>query len=580
MSELKVEGRDLAVSRTSTLVHRTGSWKYIRPVYNDRVAPCNQRCPVGIDIEAYMNLLREDRLEEAMDLLLRENPMPAVTGRVCDHPCETACSRCALDGAVAIHGVERMLGDAALERPAEPARVLHREQVGVVGSGPAGLACAYHLARLGYAVTVFEAAAEPGGMLRLGIPEYRLPREVLDRQIDRFRDLGINFVCNVRVGRDLAWSVLSWFDAVFLGTGAHLPRPLGLDGEDHPQVRQGLDFLADVNAGQRPDVGRKVIVIGGGNTAMDCARTARRLGADVTVVYRRTRDEMPAIREEIEDAEREGVQLEFLGAPVAFRDDSEGDVIVVFERMVLGEPDASGRRSPQPTGERYEHAVDLVLLATGEAASLGSLPANVEVRNGGIAVDELGATGTHTYYAGGDVANHDRTVAHALGAGKRAAIGIDRHLRYVRGERELKDAAEARIGEQGNLSMTGWRQDDPVRRVSPLRDVVTPDDLNLTHFAPADRHTDHKPNGRTALTFAEVNLGLTQAEAISEAKRCFNCGVCNECELCMIYCADVAITRGTAEGDRFLVNLDYCKGCGVCAEECPRGAISMTREGL
>jgi len=598
MSELRLEGRDAPISRTTTLGNKTGSWKYIRPVYHDLVAPCNERCPVGIDIEGYLDLLRQDRLEEAIALLARENPMPAITGRVCDHPCETACNRCELDGAVAIHAVERALGDLALERPVEASPRTHREQVAVVGSGPAGLACAYHLNRLGYSVTVFEAASEPGGMLRLGIPEYRLPRAVLDRQLERFREAGINFVCNVKVGIDLQWSVLSWFDAVFIGTGAHLPRPLGLPGEDNPAVRQGLDFLMEVNAGARPDVGHTVIVIGGGNTAMDCARTARRLGADVTVVYRRTRAEMPAIPEEIADAEREGVCFEYLASPVSFGDDSEGVVDVVFERMVLGDPDASGRRSPQPTGERYEHAVDLVLLATGESASLESLPPEVAIAKGAVTVDRLGATGNVAFFSGGDVAGHDRTVAHALGAGKRAAIGIDRLLRAARGEsmptaqRESAPAGSANVavdlsadltrlqlGPEGNLSMTRWRGDDPVRRVAPLDQVVGLEQLNLTHFEPAERHADHKPDGATSLTFAEVNLGLTPGEALAEAKRCFNCGVCNECELCLIYCADVAIRRGT-DGARFEIDLDYCKGCGVCAEECPRGAISMTREGL
>ena len=584
MSELRLEARDIPVSRMSTLVNKTGSWKYIRPVYHDRIAPCNQGCPVGIDIEGYLNLLREDRLDEALDLLLRENPMPAITGRVCDHPCETACNRRELDGAVGIHAVERVLGDLALERPVEASAVRHTEQVAVVGSGPAGLACAYHLNRLGYAVTVFEASPAAGGMLRLGIPEYRLPRPVLDRQIERLRQAGIDFVCNVRVGVDLQWSVLSWFDAVFIGTGAHLPKPLGLAGEDNPAVRQGLDFLEEVNGGGRPEVGRTVIVIGGGNTAMDCARSARRLGADVTVMYRRTRAEMPAILDEIADAEREGVRLEFLASPVAFGDDSEGVVDVVFERMILGEPDASGRRAPVPTGERFEHAVDLVLLATGENASLEWLPPEVKVGRGSIPVDRLGATGAGKYYSGGDVAGHDRTVAHALGAGKRAAIGIDRQLRALRGDAIPNAATPAeldalRLGPEGNLSIARWRREDPVRRVSPLDEVVGPEQLNLTHFEPAERHRDHKPNGRTAQTFDEVNLGLTGAEALAEAKRCFNCGVCNECELCLIYCPDVAIRRGT-DGNRFEIDLDYCKGCGVCAEECPRGAISMTREGL
>ncbi|NJD10953.1 MAG: glutamate synthase [Gemmatimonadetes bacterium] len=584
MSELRLEGKDLPVSRTTTLGNRTGSWKYIRPVYHDRVAPCNQKCPVGIDIEAYLNLLREDRLEEAVDLLLRENPIPAITGRVCDHPCETACNRRELDGAVAIHAVERMLGDQALTRRVAASPVTQREQIGVVGSGPAGLACAYHRNRLGYAVTVFEAADEPGGMLRLGIPEFRLPRAVLDRQLEQLRELGIKFVCGTRIGKDLDWSLLASFDVVFIGTGAHLARPLGLAGEDHPAVRQGLEFLQEVNAGGRPDVGRKVIVIGGGNTAMDCARTARRLGAEVTVAYRRTREEMPAIREEIADAEREGITLEFLVAPVGFGDDSEGVVDIVFERMVLGEPDASGRRAPVPTGARFEHAVDLVLLATGESASLEALPPSVQVYRGSIAADRLGATAEGRYFSGGDVAGHDRTGAHALGAGKRAAIGIDRPLRAQRASAASPEAVPAELaalslGPQGNLSMTRWRHDDPVRRVAPVDEVVSPELLNLTHFEPAERHADHKPNGAAATTFAEVNLGLTRNEALAEAKRCFNCGVCNGCELCLIYCADVAIRRATG-AYRFEIDLEYCKGCGVCAEECPRGAISMTREGL
>ncbi|HSJ15613.1 MAG TPA: NAD(P)-binding protein [Longimicrobiales bacterium] len=570
--------RDLSVSSTTTEMNRTGSWKYIRPVYHDRVAPCNERCPVGIDIEGYMNLLREDRIDEAVDLLLRENPMPAVTGRVCDHPCEQACNRCGLDGAVAIHAVERMLGDRALERPYPAAPLRQREQVGVVGSGPAGLACAYHLARLGYPVTVFEAAREPGGMLRLGIPEYRLPRAVLDLQLDRIRELGVNFVCGVRLGGDLQWNVLSWFDAVFMAPGAHLPRPLGVPGEGHARVRQGLDFLADVNGGQRPDVGGRVLVIGGGNTAMDCARTARRLGGAVSVMYRRTRAEMPAIAEEIQDAEAEGVSLEFLAAPVAFHPLDAGVLDAEFERMVLGEPDASGRRSPVPTGERFRTRADLVLLATGENASIESLPLNVDIERGAIRVDELGTTTVRAFFAGGDAAGHERTVAHALGAGKRAALGIDRYLRQARGERELRDPVQTRVA-SGNLSMTRWRGDDPVRRVDPVEEVVGPADVNLTHFAPAARHADHKPNGETATTFVEVNLGLSAADALAEAHRCFNCGVCNECELCLIYCADVAIRR-TEGGARFEIDLDYCKGCGVCAEECPRGAISMTREGL
>jgi NADPH-dependent glutamate synthase beta subunit-like oxidoreductase len=248
------------------------------------VAPCNEGCPVGIDIEAYMNLLREGHIDAAIGLLLRENPMPAVTGRVCYHPCETTCNRRRHDGAVAIHSVERLLGDEALKLDIEPAPRIYPEHVAIVGSGPAGLSAAYHLARLGYGVTIFEGAPEPGGVLRLGIPEYRLPKDVLANEIKRITALGIEIKCNARVGTDPSWDSLDAFDAVFLAMGVHKSQPLGIPGENVEGIRSGLAFLKDVNFCGRPEIGPRVIVVGGGNTAMDCARTALRLGNDVEVL--------------------------------------------------------------------------------------------------------------------------------------------------------------------------------------------------------------------------------------------------------------------------------------------------------
>jgi NADPH-dependent glutamate synthase beta subunit-like oxidoreductase len=303
----------ISVSSTSTLDNRTGSWKYIRPMYRDGVAPCNQACPAGVDVEGYLNLLRQDRIDEALDLLLRENPMPAVTGRVCHHPCEIGCNRQHFDEAVAVHSIERAMGDEILSRshPGAPARS-RDERIAIVGAGPAGLAAAYHLARLGYAVTVYDEADEAGGMLRQGIPAYRLPREVLDRQIERYEAMGIELRTGVRLEGPGARDELSGYDAVFLATGAHRGRPLGVPGEDGPGVIPGLEFLKAVNRGERPDLGHRVAVIGGGNTAMDCARTALRLGSEPFVVYRRTRDEMPAIPQEVEEAMAEGIEFVFL----------------------------------------------------------------------------------------------------------------------------------------------------------------------------------------------------------------------------------------------------------------------------
>jgi NADPH-dependent glutamate synthase beta subunit-like oxidoreductase/Pyruvate/2-oxoacid:ferredoxin oxidoreductase delta subunit len=573
----------IAVSETSTRLNRTGSWKYIRPRYRDAVAPCNAGCPTGVDIEGYMNLLREGRTAEALSLLLRENPMPAITGRVCHHPCETACNRAGFDEPVAVHLVERALGDEILASPPPELTRTRAEQVAIIGSGPAGLACAYHLARQGYGVTVFEEAAEAGGMLRLGIPPYRLPREVLDRQIEWFRGAGIGIRCGTRVEGDAGRSLLAEYSAVFIATGAHRGRPLGAVGEDGPGVVAGLGFLKAVNGGDRPAIGRHVVVVGGGNTAMDCARTALRLGAGATVVYRRTRQEMPAIAAEIEEAVREGVAFEFLANPRAFHHLAGRLVGVECDRMELGEPDASGRRRPVVAGHgAFSILADTAFIAIGEDADLDALPGGVPVSGGGVVIDELGGTLAGRVFAGGDVANVERTVADALGSGKAAAIGIDRALRSAAGEAFAEDGIADLRWAGGNVSMSRWRGDDPVRRTDAVNQVVPVDALNMAHFQHSPRHDEHVAGPGDpvrALDFAEVNRGLLPDEALAEACRCFNCGVCNQCELCLIFCPDVAISRDPA-GTGFEIDLNYCKGCGVCAVECPRGAIVMTREGL
>ncbi len=571
----------MAVSQTSTLVNKTGSWKYIRPVYQDKVAPCCESCPVGIDIEGYLDLLREGQVEEASALLVRENPMPAVTGRVCHHPCETGCNRGHLDESVSIHAIERMLGDMVLETQPQPAPRKSCASVGVVGSGPAGLACAYHVARLGYNVTVFEAASEPGGMLRLGIPEYRLPRAVLDKQIDWIRAHGVIIECGMRAGTDVPWwTLLSSFDAVFLSTGAQQSKALGVPGDALSGVESGLDFLRAVNGGARPTLGRRVVVVGGGNTAMDCARTALRLGAEATVLYRRTRAEMPAIAEEVDEAEREGVQFVFLAAPLRLLSANGRVSSIDCQRMRLGEPDASGRRAPVPIpNDRFTLPADTVLSAIGETPELDSLPPEIERVAGGVLTDEYGGTTRAAVFAGGDLTEQPRTVADALGAGKRAAIGIDQYLRMITGRHlDGPGTAELRYGPRGNLSITRWRQDDPVSRTAPVNQVVAYEEINPRHFTRAPRQGDGRlsiPESRRG--FTEVNLGLTREAALEEARRCFNCGVCNKCDVCLTFCPDVAISH--ADGG-YAIALDYCKGCGVCAEECPRGALVMTREGL
>jgi 2-oxoacid:acceptor oxidoreductase delta subunit (pyruvate/2-ketoisovalerate family) len=603
VSEVQHGVPGVTVSSTTTLVNPTGSWKYIRPVYQDRVAPCNQGCPVGIDIEGYMNLLREGRVDEARDLLLRENPLPAVTGRVCYHPCENVCNRREFDEGVAIHAVERMLGDLALDAPPPRPERVAEEKVAVVGSGPAGLACAYHLARLGYGVTVFEAEEEPGGLLRYGIPEYRLPKRVLAREIERILALGIELRCGIELGRDVPWSALDPFDAAFLAIGAHHCRALGIEGENLAGVRSGLDFLREVNRGGRPALGRRVVVVGGGNTAMDCARTAIRLGSRALVLYRRTRDDMPANSDEVEEALREGVEFEFLAAPVAIRGALGGREEPPLEaiesmfnetgvpeaewrveglectRMRPGESDESGRRRPVPIENgRFFLAADTVLAAVGEDPDLPRLPPDLERAGLALRVNALQATTRAAVFAGGDVVEQPRTVAWAIGSGKRAALGIDRWLRMRRGAlSDGTDLSGLRFG-AGNMSMARWSGSDPVRRTHPLNSVVGFEDLNCAHFLHAPRRHDLRLPAQEARDFTETNLGLSGDDALAEARRCFNCGVCNGCELCLIFCPDLAITR--RDGGGFEIAYDFCKGCGLCSAECPRGAIAMTREGL
>lgn len=574
------EAPRISVSSGSTRANRTGSWSYIQPRHSDGVAPCNARCPTGVDVEGYMNLLRQGRTAEAMDLLLRENPMPAITGRVCHHPCESACNRARMDEAVVVHLVERDVGDRILAAPPPLLARTHPERIAIVGSGPAGLACAYHLARLGYGVTVFEEAAEPGGMLRLGIPAYRLPRSVLDRQIAWLADAGIDIRCGVRVSGAAA-GLLRGYNAVFVATGAHRGKPLGVPGEEGPGVLPGLAFLKAVNGGGRPAIGRRVVVVGGGNTAMDCARTALRLGGRPVVLYRRTREEMPAIPAEVEEALREGVVFELLAAPRAFVQADGRLVGVECQRMLLGEPDASGRRRPVPSDEApFTLLADTVLTAIGEDAALDALP--TDAVNGGVPVDALGATGAPGVWAGGDLAGVERTVSDALGSGKAAALGIDRALRARRGEPvpPPEELAELRWS-GGAFSMSRWRGDDPVRRTEPRNEVVDFAAMNPAHFVSVPRRREHPPatNGDgDLLDFSEVSRGLSSPAALEEARRCLNCAVCNDCELCLILCPDVAISRRPGGG--FDIDPTYCKGCGVCAAECPRGAIVMTREGL
>lgn len=564
-----------AISLGSMEWNRTGTWRYLRPRFDNKISPCNEACPAGQDIEGAMVLIGKGKILEAWDLFKEENPFPGVCGRVCYHPCETSCNRGEFDEPVSINALERFMADAALKngRPAGRARERKKEKVAVIGSGPAGLTCAYHLARMGYGVTVFEALPVLGGMLRVGIPEYRLPKRILEAEIDQILELGVNTEVNARFGADLGEKDLKEYAAVFLAPGNHLSKKLGVPGENEEWAMSGVDFLRQVSLGKSVSLGKRVTVIGGGNTAVDAARTALRLGAKPAILYRRTREEMPAFPAEILEAEEEGIEISLLVSPVRLiRENGRKKLECVKNR--LGPPDEDGRRRPvEVKDSNFFLEVDQVLTAIGEDADLAALPEKIGVGGNLIPTDERGATRQEGIFAGGDAIQQPHTVVHAIGSGKRAAIFIDCFLRKRKWE-AVFDAL--RIGEKGSLSMRRYLADE--KEMPPLSPkTVLLKDLNLDYFEHGKRKkTARLPAGKRQGTFEEVNLGFAEESAIAEAKRCFNCGVCNLCDNCYIFCPDVAIRK---ENGNNSIDYDHCKGCGICVEECPRDAMVMEEEG-
>ena len=555
--------------------NRTGNWRYLRPRFVRKFAPCSEGCPAGNDIEGMLVLAGQGRYGEALSRLLEESPFPGVCGRVCYHPCESACNRNVLDTAVSIQAMERFVSEW---RPVhEPVPGSDRSaRVAVVGAGPAGLTCAYHLRRLGYQVRVFEKESTPGGMLRMGIPKYRLPREVLDREIARIMDLGIELETSFRVGRDTSWDALvaAW-DAVFLGCGAHGTSALNIPGEHHPGVSPGTSFLEAVNSGRDINVRGRVAVIGGGNTAIDCARAAIRLGSEPVVLYRRSREEMPAIESEVDEALGEGVEIRYLTSPMAVQSSDEKITGLECVRNRLAEPDRGGRAFPEPIeGSEFFVECDAVITAVGEAVELKDLPGGLQTKHGVVAIDPWGKTSLDKVWAGGDAATDPRMVVHAIGAGKRAALSIHASLT---GEDLDSIAGDIRIGFRGSFSMERYVKGSPPGAASN-GEVVAPEQINLDHFEPITRTAarERDPTERVQ-DFHEIQLGFDEEQASREATRCFHCGACDRCGICRLFCPDFSIVLGEGAETNILDEF-HCKGCGICAQECPRSAIVMERE--
>jgi NADPH-dependent glutamate synthase beta subunit-like oxidoreductase len=529
------------------LVHersRAGPVREERPVYVDLLPPCNAGCPAGENIQAWLAYVQAGDHERAWRVLVADNPFAAIHGRVCYHPCESACNRADLDSAVSIHAVERFLGDLALERGwlFDPPPARSGKRVLVVGAGPSGLAAAYHLARLGHEVEIRDAGAEPGGMMRYGIPAYRMPRDVLSGEVERIAALGVRFTGNHRVVDLEGERREGGFDAVFVAVGAHLSKRVEIPARDAGPMVDAVSFLRDVASGERPVIGRRVAVYGGGDTAMDAARTARRLGAEeALIIYRRTRAQMPAHEEEAQDAEREGVRINWLRTIKAF----EGPQLQV-EVMEL---DDSG--FPRPTGRFETLAADTVILALGQetdTAFLRGVPGVEFERDGTVCVSSSLMTGCPGVFAGGDMVPAERTVTVGVGHGKRAGREIDAWLRGAQLERQPKHPLAT--FEMLHL----WYFGDAVRRQQP-------------ELEPSERLAD----------FEEVLGGLSVREATFEAQRCLSCGNCCECDGCLGACPEDAVIKLGA-GHRYRFDYDRCTGCGACFEQCPVHSIEMFPE--
>jgi len=531
---------------------KTGQWASEQPHRRQMIPPCNHICPAGNNVQGFLAALARDEPDEALEILLRTTPFPSICGRACPAPCMESCNRIELDGAVNVRQMERYAGDHGSVTPEPLAE--RDERIAVIGSGPAGLTAAYHLARFGYHVNVFESGPEVGGLLRTGIPEFRLPDDVVTHEIDRILGLGINVKTDHRIDRETLLNLARKHDAVLVATGLQEQRNLrlGLDGTE--ATVQGIDFLDHVNRGDVRVDGEDVVVIGGGNTAMDAARSALRLGAEsVRVVYRRTRQEMPAIREEIDEALEEGVAIDFLTQPVALHEEPSDGIRrhyrLTCRRMQLGAPDESGRRAPVEISDSdFDIACHRIILALGQSPDVSVFPEGTEVREGS---QLLGLLETPVF-AIGDLATREGTVAGAIGSGRRSAVHIHNAL----------SGENVRITEHA----------DALRDVDVWCDDVIRADAMKLHLFERQAVSEGESLGVVdrRSTFNEVHMGL---EDTAEAARCLSCGVCNECDLCCTYCPEGVLKR---VGHRLEFDYGYCKGCGVCVAECPRNVIFMS----
>jgi NADPH-dependent glutamate synthase beta subunit-like oxidoreductase/ferredoxin len=573
-------------SRIGTEINETGSWRFLRPIYDEKTAPCSRSCPAGEDIARVELIAAQGMFQKAWETILMENPFPAVCGRVCFHPCEESCNRARFDQPISIHRLERFLGDTFIRRKNKPALTMRAptgKRVAVAGAGPAGLSAAYFLTRLGYRAVVFEAKSGPGGVLRWGIPRYRLPPEVLFKEIERLIDFGVEIRVGERFSPDSLSDPGDEFQAVFMGCGYGRSIPLNIPGGE--LAEDGLDFLEKLrtadeaarenSGGALPFIAGTAAVIGGGNTAVDVARSVIRLGGRAVFVYRRRREDMPAFEHEATSALAEGAELIECLSPLRI-EEKDGRLRLTLQRMKRSDAPSDfddARERFVPDGDLTETMeVDRVFTAIGaEAAENRYIPPKSEAGYHHFSHTVL-QEGEVPVLFGGDLTTPVKSVADAVASGKQAAMAIDTYL--TDGPAAVQPRLSAcRVGDGDALSMEVYMEGK--RRERNTR-VVGFSEINTDYFTHADKITPEiLAPGESAKTFAEVESTFTFADAVEEAGRCFNCGVCNDCDNCRLYCPEIAVEL---KQNRRRILLDYCKGCGICVVECPRNAMTLTEE--
>jgi NADPH-dependent glutamate synthase beta subunit-like oxidoreductase len=562
----------------STQGNKTGSWRFVRPRYDEKTSPCSAACPAGEDIARVEMLAAQGLFKEAWETILLENPFPSVCGRVCFHPCEDLCNRREFDAAVAIHSLERFLADTSIRYGIKPdlaKRPPRKQKIAIVGAGPAGLSAAWFLTLLGYSCRVFEASAEAGGILRWGIPAYRLPLTALRHDIHQIEAQGISIVTKNPVTAEVLETLKKEFDAVFMGCGHGRGMAMHVPGEHLTGVGEGLDFLRQIREGQAPACQGVSAVIGGGNTAVDVARSIVRLGGKALLLYRRRRRDMPAFDPEVEMALEEGVELQELVAPVAVAQEEGKILLTLQEMMIAGEENSRGRIVPDH-GKIRQIRVDRVFKAIGAQAFEvwhEPDPAYKEMLRLSHTVIESRGTGAVMVF-GGDVTNATKSVVHAIASGKQAAMALD--VLFQEGIGAVLPKLEAcRVGDGQSLSMEIYLGGQ--RRLRNPH-VVRYGEINTDHFQFSPRIIQPRLlREERVRSFEEIDLKISAQLAMKEAERCFNCGLCNQCDNCYIYCPDTSVILERDHQGRH-IDYDYCKGCGLCVVECPRNAMSLGEE--